>query len=92
MGANMMYLKGGTKDHFMGFIAKEFPHMVEGFQRLYAGAYAPSGYITAVRQLIGVLQERYDVRRRTSEIPAEAAGETDVEAEDSPEQREFEWS
>ena len=29
MGANVMYLKGGTKDHFMGFLAKEFPHMVE---------------------------------------------------------------
>jgi DNA repair photolyase len=28
MGANLMYLKGGTKDHFMGFLAKEFPHMV----------------------------------------------------------------
>ena len=40
MGANLMYLKGGTKDHFMGFLAKEFPQMVESYNRLYAGAYA----------------------------------------------------
>src|SRR5215471_15914484 len=38
VGANVMYLKGGTKDHFMGFLAREFPHMVEGYGRLYAGA------------------------------------------------------
>ena len=37
MGANVMYLKGGTRDHFMGFLAQEFPHMVEGYKRLYAG-------------------------------------------------------
>ena len=30
MGANIMYLKGGTKDHFMGFLAKEFPRLVKG--------------------------------------------------------------
>src|SRR5438309_857190 len=41
MGANVLYLKGGTKDHFMGFLAHAFPHMVESYQRLYAGAYAP---------------------------------------------------
>jgi DNA repair photolyase len=39
-GANVMYLKGGTKDHFMGFLAREFPHMVTSYERLYAGAYA----------------------------------------------------
>jgi DNA repair photolyase len=40
MAANLMYLKGGTKEHFMGFLAAEFPHMVEGYNRLYAGAHA----------------------------------------------------
>src|SRR5687767_7364349 len=50
MGANLLYLKGGTKDHFMGFLAKEFPGMVDGYRRLYPGAYAPAGYATAVRQ------------------------------------------
>src|SRR5207253_755324 len=49
MGANVLYLKGGTKDHFMGFLAHAFPHMVESYQRLYAGAYAPPEYIGTVR-------------------------------------------
>ena len=64
MGANLMYLKGGTKDHFMGFLAKEFPHMVAAYDRLYAGAYAPNAYVRAVRGMIDALQRRYDLRGR----------------------------
>lgn len=64
MGANLMYLKGGTKDHFMEFLARSFPHMVEGYGRLYAGAYATKGYVAAVRGMIAALQHRYDVGRR----------------------------
>ena len=42
MGTNLLHLKGGTKDHFMGFSRREFPEMVDGYRRLYPGAYAPS--------------------------------------------------
>jgi DNA repair photolyase len=64
MGANLMYLKGGTKAHFMNFLARDFPEMVAGYERLYAGAYAKSDYIAGVRAMIGVLQDRYDVAGR----------------------------
>ena len=89
MGANVMYLKGGTKDHFMGFLAKEFPHMVDGYNRLYAGAYARADYVTQVRGMIGVLQDRYDVdrRKRPVQVPAAAEKTTDV----VPEQTEINW-
>src|SRR5688572_17792720 len=87
MGANVMYLKGGTKDHFMGFLAKEFPHMVDGYNRLYAGAYAKPDYITQVRGMIGVLQDRYDLnrRKRRGEI-----AETEPEVVE-PEQTDLSW-
>ncbi len=65
MGASIMYLKGGTKDHFMGFLASEFPERVEGYKRLYAGAYAPAAYVKSVRAMIDVIQQRHDVRNRT---------------------------
>jgi DNA repair photolyase len=89
MGANVMYLKGGTRDHFMGFLGREFPHMVAGYDRLYAGAYAPGPYVTAVRSLIEGLQQRYEVNRRTSKVPAPHEPEGDVEP--STIQAEFEW-
>jgi DNA repair photolyase len=52
MGANVLYLKGGTPDHFMGFLAHAYPEMVESYGRLYAGAYAPKEYVEPVRGLI----------------------------------------
>lgn len=75
LGANVMYLKGGTRDHFMRFLEAEYPGMVEGYRRLYRGAYAPPGYITAVRQMVNALQDRYDIRRRTTRVPAERDAE-----------------
>jgi DNA repair photolyase len=58
LGANVMYLKGGTKDHFMGFLAREFPQMVESYGRLYAGAYAAPAYVKEVRSLIEMFKQR----------------------------------
>ena len=89
MGANLMYLKGGTKDHFMKFLAREFPEMVDGYERLYAGAYAKSDYVSSERAMIGLLQDRYDLagrqRRRGESDVKEAAG---LVAEQPP----FDWS
>ena len=89
MGANVLYLKGGTKDHFMGFLAREFPDMVDGYKRLYPGAYAPPAYVTATRQLIKALQERYDVGRRTSKVPSEP--DSGEEEEENAAEQAFKW-
>jgi hypothetical protein len=89
MGANVMYLKGGTKDHFLGFLASHFPHMVEGYSRLYAGAYARQDYVTGVRGMISVLQDRYDVERRARRVTGQTG--TGEEIETAPEQAGLEW-
>jgi DNA repair photolyase len=90
MGANLLYLKGGTKDHFLGFLAKEFPELLEGYRRLYPGAYAPSSYATAVRHVIDDLQERYDVNRRARRMPSEPESGEEPETA-ACEQAAFEW-
>src|ERR671912_1547336 len=69
MGANVLYLKGGTKDHFMGFLRHSFPDMVDSYRRLYPGAYAAPEYVGTVRALIEMLQERHDVNRRPRRVP-----------------------
>ena len=93
IGANVLHLKGGTKDHFMRFLEHEYPHLVEGYERLYPGAYAPKDYVAAVTTLIGSIREQYDVGGRRFR-----RGERDEDEEDAPngsgsaeEQREFEW-
>jgi len=86
MGANLMYLKEGTKDHFMGFLRREFPHLVHSYNRLYAGAYAKREYATAVRGMIETLQQRYDLRRRGTRN-AENAQSVPSESDDPYEER-----
>jgi DNA repair photolyase len=89
MGANLMYLKGGTRDHFMGFLAREFPHMVDSYERLYAGAYASKEYAQAVRGMIDTLQHRYDLRQRRRGTGRQEDEEKEKAA---PEQAAFGWS
>jgi DNA repair photolyase len=83
LGANVMYLKEGTRDHFMRFLAKEFPSLVDSYNRLYAGAYARKDYVTAVKGMIDVLQERYDLRRRRRGEDESGREQADRTTEDS---------
>jgi DNA repair photolyase len=93
VGANVMFLKEGTRDHFMGFIRSEFPHMVEGFERLYAGPYAPAGYIASIRAMVATLQKRYDLKPRGKEHTRGNGDEPEVSENEKAacEQTAFEW-
>jgi DNA repair photolyase len=94
VGANVMFLKEGTRDHFLGFIRSEFPEMLDGFEKLYRGAYAPSGYQSGIRQVVSALQQQYDVSpRERRDHRASDAGEGLVpETQNAAcEQAAFEW-
>jgi DNA repair photolyase len=64
MGANVLYLKEGTRIHFMNFLEKNFPELSKKYDRLYAGAYAPKSYANEVQGIVRMLQAKYDVKRR----------------------------
>jgi DNA repair photolyase len=92
MGANVLHLKDGTKDHFMGFLRAEFPQLVQGYERLYPGAYAPKAYVEAVGAIVDDLRRRYSVgarafRRGDDQEPAEPPATAPDET-----QATFEWS
>ena len=89
VGANLLYLKGGTKDHFMGFLRHSFPALAESYDRLYPGAYAAPEYAGAVRALIDLLQERHHVNRRAARVSAEDAAPE--EGSPAPEQAPLRW-
>jgi hypothetical protein len=71
--------------------------MVESYHRLYAGAYASSDYVKAVRGMIDTLQQRYDVRRRRDRSeessPQEGEGQEREETSEKAahEQAAFTW-
>ena len=96
LGANVLYLKGGTRDHFMGFLRKEFPHLVAGYERLYPGAYASTPYSEAVRNLITLLRQKYDVgarpeRRGAAQESQESGAGKDAREEPVEAQEGFDW-
>jgi DNA repair photolyase len=90
LGANVMYLKGGTKDHFMGFLAHEFPHMVESYGRLYAGAYAAPAYVREVRGIIEIFKKRHGMEGKNRDFD-DAAEPGESLASTEPTQAPLQW-
>ena len=82
VGCNVMFLEGGTRDHFMRWLAQEYPQLVDGYTRLYARKYAPSDYRKEVSSVIGMLKAKYGLRSRaesdadSGRPEKEKAGET----------------
>lgn len=67
VGANLLHLEGGTRDHFFNYLSREFPDLVPEYERLYAGKYAPKSYSNQVHAIIESLQQRHGLGRRQSE-------------------------
>ena len=82
VGCNVMFLEGGTRDHFMRWLDQQFPHMVEGYKGLYAGKYAPSSYRKEVGNVLGMLRRKYGVNGRDEDDDtAESRGKPQPEAD-----------
>jgi DNA repair photolyase len=64
VGSMVLHLEGGTRDHFMAFLAKEFPGLVTRYNRLYAGKYAPESYTKQVHAIVQGLSQKYALPRR----------------------------
>ena len=64
IGSAVMYLQDGTRDHFMGWLAAEYPHLVEGYERLYKGKYVPGAYATEIKRVVGEMRSKYGVGAR----------------------------
>src|SRR6266545_3009532 len=64
VGCNVMFLEGGTRDHFMRWLAQEYPRLVDGYATLYARKYAPSDYRKQVSTTIAMLREKYRLSGR----------------------------
>jgi DNA repair photolyase len=82
IGMNVMFLEGGTREHFMNFLAVEYPHLVDGYQQLYSRKYAPDAYRNEVRGMVDMLQHKYGMARRTRDATPQGK---------EPNQRRFTW-
>jgi DNA repair photolyase len=63
VGANLLYLEGGTRTHFLSFLAREYPHLSSRYETLYAGGKrAEPGYAAEVMGMVRTLQDRAGLR------------------------------
>jgi DNA repair photolyase len=63
--ANVVYLRPGTREHFLEALARDWPELVPRYEELYAGrAYLPSGETEPVRATVrGLAQGAWRPRR-----------------------------
>jgi DNA repair photolyase len=65
--ANLLFLRPGTREHFMEALARDWPEQLERYERLYArGAYLPAEHAKPVRAAVAELTKQHGVRDRRS--------------------------
>jgi DNA repair photolyase len=64
VGSMVMHLEGGTRDHFLRFLSREYPSLVTRYGELYASKYAPKDYVGRVQEVVGLLKARYGLPAR----------------------------
>lgn len=63
--ANLLYLKPGTREHFLDRLARDWPELVPAYERLYAsGAYAPKARVGAARARVATARRRHGIADR----------------------------
>jgi DNA repair photolyase len=63
--ANLLYLRPGTKEHFLEALARDWPEQLEQYEQLYAGgAYLPRSRSDPVRSHVRDLAREHGVRDR----------------------------
>jgi DNA repair photolyase len=70
--ANLLFLRPGTREHFLEALAEDFPQQLEHYERLYARrAYLGAEHAKPVRSLVAELARKHRIRdrRRTPIAP-----------------------
>jgi DNA repair photolyase len=68
--ANLLYMKPGTREHFLDHLARDWPELLPTYDRIYArGAYADKAIVSSLKKEVGKLRERHGIAdRRTVRI------------------------
>jgi DNA repair photolyase len=63
--ANVLFLRPGTREHFLESLARDWPEELERYEELYAGrAYLPAAETKPVRARVAGLAREYGIRDR----------------------------
>ncbi len=70
LGAGVLHLEAGVREHFDGFLAAEAPTLLPLYRRLYPGSRAPAGVERSLQSTVADLRRRYRLSDRP--VPATA--------------------
>ncbi|HEX5449751.1 MAG TPA: radical SAM protein [Gaiellaceae bacterium] len=66
--ANLLYLRPGTREHFLDSLSRDWPELLPEYERLYAGgAYLKSAEADPVRATVRTLAREHGIRDRRPE-------------------------
>jgi DNA repair photolyase len=62
---NVLYLRPGTREHFLGHLARDWPELLPQYERLYAGrAYVTKSDQEPIRREVADLRQRFEIADR----------------------------
>jgi DNA repair photolyase len=73
LGAGVLHLEPGVREHFDHFLAADTPDLLPLYRRLYPGARAPAGVEQSLGATVAELRRRYGLADRPVEAPASGA-------------------
>lgn len=66
--ANLLYLRPGTREHFLDCLSRDWPELLPEYERLYAGgAYLKSAEVDPLRASVRTLAREHGIRDRRPE-------------------------
>jgi DNA repair photolyase len=57
LGAQVLYLKPGTREHFLGFLESDHPDLLAEYRRLYPGPYAPKRFQDNLKGMVREIKQ-----------------------------------
>jgi len=81
VGAMVMHMDGGTREHFMALLCRDYPEMVGMYEELYASRYVRKDYEKRVQEVVSLMRQRYGLdqrRAKTSKKRLESDAQEDL--------------
>ena len=85
LGANVLFLKPGSKEWFMPMLRETYPHLEQGYAKLYRKTYAPEEYTRNVLSIVDRERRRWGLHRRERDpAPKPVRGQLELSPTQAP--------
>jgi DNA repair photolyase len=74
-GAGVLFLMPASREQFMPFLRKRFPHLARRYQEFYGRdrAYPPAEYSREIAQRVALLRKKYNLGKRLPDVVSKSA-------------------